>query len=181
MCAISDSLIYEYLKALGDPLEELGGDHLGDWKIEVVKNYEGIGNNSFQLKYPEYEIIEYVSGGSKAYALWLRHKVTGEIKYVIRCRGITLDCRNSEKLTYERFKEQCLNFGSENNYTELEKKEKNFIRDKRGEIYTFHTSKKYEPRVSKGHVNDDFRVLPFGYSNPIICARDNPYPCSCKK
>jgi hypothetical protein len=33
---ISDSLIYEYLLAHGDPLEELGGDHLGDWKIEVI-------------------------------------------------------------------------------------------------------------------------------------------------
>jgi hypothetical protein len=35
LLGISDSLIYEYLRALGDPLEELGGDHLGDWKIEV--------------------------------------------------------------------------------------------------------------------------------------------------
>jgi hypothetical protein len=35
LLGILDSLIYEYLLACGDPLEELGGDHLGDWKIEV--------------------------------------------------------------------------------------------------------------------------------------------------
>jgi hypothetical protein len=122
-----------------------------------------------------------VSGGSKAYALWLRHKVTGEDKYVIRCRGITLDCRTAEVLTYERFKEHCLNFGKEKNFTMLDKKEKNFVRKRKGEIWTVHAKKKYEPKISKGHVNDDFKVLPFGYSNPIICARDNPYPCSCKK
>ena len=44
-----DSLIYEYDAAFGDPLEHLGGDHLGSWKLE----------------YPEYDIIEYVSCGSK--------------------------------------------------------------------------------------------------------------------
>src|SRR4051794_25042618 len=44
-----DSLIYEYDAAFGDPLEHLGWDHLGSWKLE----------------YPEYDIIEYVSCGSK--------------------------------------------------------------------------------------------------------------------
>jgi hypothetical protein len=73
----TDSLIYEYDECLGDPMAHLSGDHLGQWKEE----------------YPDYDILEYVSGGSKAYALWLRHKKTGAYLYIMRCRGITLDCR----------------------------------------------------------------------------------------
>jgi hypothetical protein len=161
---ILDSLIYEYDKSKGDPLAALGGDHLGDWKLE----------------YPEYTLVEYVSGGSKAYALWLRHNISGEYKFVIRCRGITMDCRTSEKLTYEKFKERCLDFGKEDNY-ELLHYDKNFKRDKTGKIWTVPFKKKYQPVISKGHVNNDYQVLPFGYSNPEICRRDNPFPCTCKK
>jgi hypothetical protein len=149
---------------LGDPLAEFAGDHLGDWKLE----------------YPEYTLLEYVGGASKAYAIWLQHKVTGEYKYVIRCRGITMDCRTSEELTYEKFKERCLAFGKEKNFVEL-KYDLNFKRDKTGKIWTVPFKKTFQPVVSKGHVNNQFHVLPFGYSNPIICAQENPYPCSCKE
>jgi hypothetical protein len=73
----TDSLLYEFDEELGDPMLELSGDHLGQWKEE----------------YEDYVIIEYVSGGAKAYAIWLKNKKTGADKYIMRCRGITLDYR----------------------------------------------------------------------------------------
>ena len=73
----TDSLIYEFTEELGDPMAGLGGEHLGAWKDE----------------YPDHHIVEYVSAGPKAYALWLQHKTTGEDKFAMRLKSITLDHR----------------------------------------------------------------------------------------
>ena len=56
-------------------------------------------------EYPDYEILEAVFAGPKQYALKLRHLRTGEIRYIIKCRGITLDKQNEGKLNFETFKD----------------------------------------------------------------------------
>lgn len=58
-------------------MAELSGEHLGQWKEE----------------YPDFNIIEFVSGGSKSYSLWMKNKKTEKDKFVMRMKGITLDCR----------------------------------------------------------------------------------------
>lgn len=68
----SDSLIFAYRKADGCPLQT--GWHLGD----------------LQPEYADYNILEFVSSGCKAYGLRMVHKVSGEEKIVLRLRGITL-------------------------------------------------------------------------------------------
>jgi len=80
----TDSIIYEFNEELGDPMAELAGEHLGAWKDE----------------YPDHNILEYVSAGAKAYALWLRHKTTGKDKFMMRLKSITLDYRYSLRKTF---------------------------------------------------------------------------------
>jgi hypothetical protein len=67
---------------------------------------EGSFLGEMSREYPDYEITEVVCAGPKQYAIKLQHKVKeGEIKYVIKCRGITLNEENRAKLTFEKFKE----------------------------------------------------------------------------
>ncbi|KAL3111279.1 hypothetical protein niasHT_013321 [Heterodera trifolii] len=62
----TDSIFYEYLTRLGDPLP--GGDQLGELADE----------------YPNHTIMEFICAGPKAYGLWLRNNATGEDEYKIK-------------------------------------------------------------------------------------------------
>lgn len=59
------------------------------------------------------EILEVVCAGPKQYALKLRKNDTSEVFYSMKCRGITLDKRNEDKMSYEKFKNMVLTAYSE--------------------------------------------------------------------
>ena len=47
------------------------------------------------------------SGGAKQYGLELKHRRTGEISHVLKCRGVTLDSSNEDHFNFQRFKVKC--------------------------------------------------------------------------
>uniref|UniRef100_A0A914QTG8 DNA-directed DNA polymerase n=1 Tax=Panagrolaimus davidi TaxID=227884 RepID=A0A914QTG8_9BILA len=83
----TDSVIFECPENFC-PLET--GNYLGELTDEVG---------------PDEEIIEVIVGGNKQYALKKRNKITGEITYVLKLRGITLNAETSTLLHYEKFKD----------------------------------------------------------------------------
>ena len=56
---------------------------------------------NFLLYFKQQQIL---SGGAKQYGLELRDRKTGEISYILKCRGLTLDSANEDHFNYKRFK-----------------------------------------------------------------------------
>uniref|UniRef100_A0A914KXM4 DNA-directed DNA polymerase n=1 Tax=Meloidogyne incognita TaxID=6306 RepID=A0A914KXM4_MELIC len=110
----------------------------------------------FTDEYPDFDILEYCSGGAKQYGLKLQKKssTNTEYDYVLKVRGMTLnwDVINNQGLCYENFKKQYPNFLRPS------------IKD--GSITTQSLTKIYKPYVGKGIVRpSDFIVLNFGHIN----------------
>ncbi|KAL3117490.1 hypothetical protein niasHT_005561 [Heterodera trifolii] len=159
----TDSIFYEYLTRLGDPLP--GGDQLGELADE----------------YPNHTIMEFICAGPKAYGLWLRNNATGEDEYKIKVRGITLDSDACERMTFEKMKDMVLNkLGQADNNIRFNYPTKNFKITKKGEIFTVPLVKQFNPTVNKGVIRDKgLRVVPFGYSDEEWCKWNCPGACSC--
>ncbi|KAL3117656.1 hypothetical protein niasHT_004321 [Heterodera trifolii] len=159
----TDSIFYEYLTRLGDPLP--GGDQLGELADE----------------YPNHTIMEFICAGPKAYGLWLRNNATGEDEYKIKVRGITLDSDACERITFEKMKDMVLNkLGQADNNIRFNYPTKNFKITKKGEIFTVPLVKQFNPTVNKGVIRDKgLRVVPFGYSDEEWCKWNCPGACSC--
>jgi len=129
-------------------------------------------------EYSDYKIEEFCSAGAKQYGMRLRHLKTGEIKYVLKLRGITLDMENAKKFQYEHLKTMVLQFGSyrKNNIigeydikddNEECVKEFNYSRkfgpDKFSRLLTrCDVKKQYKPVNQKGLIRE-YVVYPFGY------------------
>uniref|UniRef100_A0A183C8L0 DNA-directed DNA polymerase n=1 Tax=Globodera pallida TaxID=36090 RepID=A0A183C8L0_GLOPA len=90
----TDSVCFAYREADGCPLAT--GPHLGDLSDE----------------WPEHELLEFVSGGCKQYALRMRHCQTGEEKTVLKVRGITLCADACRLLHFETFKRSVLRYAT---------------------------------------------------------------------
>ncbi|KAL3084171.1 hypothetical protein niasHT_039297 [Heterodera trifolii] len=159
----TDSIFYEYLTRLGDPLP--GGDQLGELADE----------------YPNHTIMEFICAGPKAYGLWLRNNATGEDEYKMKVRGITLDSDACERMTFEKMKDMVLNkLGQADNNVRFNYPTKNFKITKKGEIFTVPLVKQFNPTVNKGVIRDKgLRVVPFGYSDEEWCKWNCPGACSC--
>jgi hypothetical protein len=124
-------------------------------------------------EYPDYEIAEVVCAGPKQYAIELRHKIKeGDIKHVIKCRGITLNEQNRPKLTFDKFKELVFN-AYEQGEKEEEETEDNEIGDpvfsynrlgpdKESRVFTRKMLKIYRCVNTKGYANGG-TIFPFGY------------------
>ncbi|KAL3098458.1 hypothetical protein niasHS_000050 [Heterodera schachtii] len=94
----TDSIFYAHCNDLSDPLP--GGPQLGELTDE----------------YPNDTIIEFICAGPKAYSLCLRDNVTGELKYKMKCRGITLDSNACARISHEKMKKMVLdNWGAADN------------------------------------------------------------------
>jgi hypothetical protein len=93
--------------------------------------------------------------------LKLAHKTTGEIKYVIKLRGITLNYENASRLQYETFKKMVLNFGKEDNVVECAFNK--LGPDQNSRVMTKNLTKKYMVVNRKGLISSDYRLYPFGF------------------
>ena len=141
----TDSIIYVHPRD-NNPLST--GPHLGDLSDEIAGK----------------EIIEFVSGGCKNYAMKLKDvkKPDTDFEYILKIRGITMDYNTCQIITYENFKEKVLNYCIDTDPIIV--KYDNFLRPnlKTGNVYTFPMQKIYRPIVSKGIVNEKFEVINFG-------------------
>jgi Zn-finger nucleic acid-binding protein len=125
---------------------------------------EGSFLGEMSREYPEYELTEIVCAGPKQYALKMQQKTNGEIKYLLRCRGITLDHHNSSKLTFDKFKKLVLAAYSEKDeeedmptfdYTRLGP-------DKFSQVLTTKMTKIYRCVNTKGYEHNSL-IYPFGF------------------
>lgn len=121
-------------------------------------------------EFPHHEILEYVSGGAKQYALKLQKKgdPTADYEYTQKIRGITLsyDVMINQGLRYETFKESVLNYVRNGYPDPIHLLYPNFLRPsiKNGVVESRPLTKIYKPYVGKGIVRpSDYRVLDFGY------------------
>jgi hypothetical protein len=146
----TDSVIYALRKGYSDPLNFLQGQHLGELKDEKL------GLN----------ILEFSCAGPKNYGLLLEDKKTGIIFHELKIRGISLDYSSCQKLQYETFREKCLLFGTDDEkiiYMDYD----TFLRPdfKTGNVYTQPMKKMFRPVMSKGIVDNTYKLLDFGTLN----------------
>lgn len=114
---------------------------------------------------PDHEIMEFISAGCKNYGLMLKNKNTGIIEYDIKIKGFTLDEQTCQKLHYDEIKKQITNWGTDNPSDPISIIYPTFIRPNivKGKIFTTSQTKIYQPVITKGIVNNDFKVLEFGF------------------
>uniref|UniRef100_A0A914N3P3 DNA-directed DNA polymerase n=4 Tax=Meloidogyne TaxID=189290 RepID=A0A914N3P3_MELIC len=125
----------------------------------------------FTDEYPDFNILEFCSGGAKQYGLKMEKKdePNSETVYVLKVRGITLnwDAIINQGMRYEAFKEKIFNFVKGDNFP-ITILYPNFLRPsvKDGSVTTLPLKKNYKPYVGKGVVRpSDFSVLDFGFIN----------------
>jgi hypothetical protein len=89
----------------------------------------------------------------------MKDKNTGEIKHVMKIRGITLNQENVQKIQYEDFKRLVLE-----NYDDKIELDITQIRPTPESHVRTHISKKiYRPYCQKGIIDDQLNLLPFGF------------------
>jgi hypothetical protein len=122
-------------------------------------------------EYPNHNILEYVSGGAKQYAIKLqaKNKPFAEFEYVLKIRGMTLNQNvlSEQGLRFETFKKSVLQFANTGIPPEIPILYPNFLRPnvKKGIVYSIPLTKIYKPFVAKGIVRpSDFTVLDYGYT-----------------
>lgn len=103
-------------------------------------------------------IVRAVFGGPKAYALKLVDEETGEISYVVKIRGISLDSDASEIINFKSLKRLILNKEGQG---ELITKRTNLKRTVLG-VTTVTEIKKYKTVCDKGYIVKG-HVYPHGY------------------
>ena len=143
----TDSVIYVH-PTNNDPL--ICGPHLGEFTDECIGK----------------EIVEYVCGGCKNYALKFMSPNNPEPKYLLKIRGFTLDFNTCQLLHYDTFKQKVLDYGVDLDPIVISY---NMLRPnlKKGAVFTVPMKKEYRPIVTKGIVNDDYKVVNFGSSTTI--------------
>uniref|UniRef100_A0A1I8C3I6 DNA-directed DNA polymerase n=1 Tax=Meloidogyne hapla TaxID=6305 RepID=A0A1I8C3I6_MELHA len=115
-------------------------------------------------EYEDNHILAIYIGGCKQYAMKMRTK-TGEIKYVVKCRG----CWESadSPLDFNKLKQMVNAYGEEQEPVVLERT--HFRPNwRRGEVTTRTQKRRYTPIYDKGMIDDKHDCYPFGYrGNPI--------------
>jgi hypothetical protein len=111
--------------------------------------------------------MEFVAGGAKQYAMKMQHKKTGEMKYIIKVRGITLDTNNAKNFQFEKFKELIKQFVL---LPHSEFKDyvmciyNRFGPNSDSSIQTKNVMKKYAPHNQKSLIcSTTYIAYPFGY------------------
>lgn len=112
-------------------------------------------------EYGDYDILEFVCGGAKQYALKMRHRQTGEEKFVLKIRGIPLDFNASVAISYDSFKVKTLCDDDEEeavtfSYDTIQP-------DRWSRVTTKKSTKRWNPHCLKGVILADHRIVPFGY------------------
>jgi hypothetical protein len=126
-------------------------------------------------EYSKFSITEFVSAGiltslniyiyqffilgAKQYAMEMKHLETGEIRHVLKIRGITLNHSNSQKIQYADFKRLILN----NYEDEIEIDTSQIRPTPESHVRTYHSKKIYRPYCQKGIIDKHLNLIPFGF------------------
>ena len=122
---------------------------------ETIPTGEYLGALTDELP-PGTWITEFVSGGAKNYGYKLSN---GELHMTVK--GITLNSRNAEVVTFETLKSMVLGTGPATVHVTDPTK---FVRDPiTATIKSVPYTKSYRVVYDKRRVVNDFRTLPFGY------------------
>jgi hypothetical protein len=125
--------------------------------------------------YPEWEIEEAIFAAPKVYSLKLVHLVTGEVRYEQKLKGVTLDMHNSEIFNHEELKRRTQNKINGVVDAPMELDNTKFRLTRAGDIHTIDSKKKFDIVLNKGILLADGSLVPFGYSGPIMDARNADY------
>ena len=109
-------------------------------------------------EYADCDILEYVAGGPKQYQLLLRRKSDGKRWYKQKIRGFTLDSKN--QMDYKEFRDMVLQY--------KEDARRRFHYPKFGPTNDGHiiekpTTKYYKPVCTKGIIDEELNIVPFGF------------------
>lgn len=110
-------------------------------------------------EYCDYIIAEAVFAGPKQYSLKLVDAGTGELKFVQKIRGITMNSDCCSQLNYEGFKERVLNDAEPPvtfHYTRIQPTREHRMQSRK-------MDKIWRPICYKGVQLADLRIVPFGY------------------
>uniref|UniRef100_A0A914NEM0 DNA-directed DNA polymerase n=3 Tax=Meloidogyne TaxID=189290 RepID=A0A914NEM0_MELIC len=111
-------------------------------------------------EYEDWQIIAFYTGGCKQYAMKMKHRATGEIKYVVKCRG----CWDSvdSPLDFKQFQKMVEVYGDEQKPIRLERT--SFQPSWRhGEVTSRSQKRSYAPIFDKGLVDANLDCYPYGY------------------
>ncbi|KAH7669989.1 hypothetical protein AAVH_42789, partial [Aphelenchoides avenae] len=131
-------------------------------------------------EHPDDDIMEYVSGGNKQYARFMKNKGTGKRWSTLKIRGITLDYRTSKKLTTNRFKKMVRKHRCAD---PVMVEASQIKKDKKSRIYTHRIFKKYVPYFKKAWIDKNDEIWPYGYvplddkvEDMLVSAPPTPIP-----
>ena len=111
-------------------------------------------------EYPKHTITEYYSGGAKHYALQLKSNVDGKVSHLLKLRGITLNYRTKKSITFQKFKQQVLQYGQiDPIFVDVSR----FELSKTGTIHTIYGKKQYRAINQKGIITETYEIVPFGF------------------
>jgi Uri superfamily endonuclease len=88
-------------------------------------------------------------------------KKTGEEKYVLKLRGITLNHENAKRIQYDKFKEMVTSFGIDDQQVETEIFK--IGPDQNSQVMTKFLKKKYTVVNRKGLLSNNLQLYPFGF------------------
>jgi 3-methyladenine DNA glycosylase Tag len=93
----------------------------------------------------------------------MKHKETGEVRHMLKIRGITLNHENAQKIQYEDFKDLVL----ENYEDKIEIDTSQIRPTPESFVRTYHSKKIYRPFCQKGIIDDHLNLLPFGFNREL--------------
>lgn len=128
-------------------LDHLKGDFLGKWTSEVPFGFR---------------IARFCSTAPKSYAYQLENCETGEIREVIKVKGLVRDHQASQQITFDTMLEMVYAF-SKGDQTTISTS-RSYIIKQLGCLETRFMTKKLQPVMDKLLVVDNFQSLPYGWS-----------------
>jgi hypothetical protein len=148
------------------------GRYLGDWEDEhpndLITDFVGIGPKSYALKYKKAPIPipmnpdmmeEWLRQGREFEEVQDEDGSLQEICTECKCKGVSKSYHNAGKLNFDTMRHMVL--GHIQNLTTSSTK---FDYDRlNGGITTRDESKTLRITYDKGHITDDYTILPFGY------------------
>uniref|UniRef100_A0A914MNU5 DNA-directed DNA polymerase n=2 Tax=Meloidogyne TaxID=189290 RepID=A0A914MNU5_MELIC len=116
-------------------------------------------------EYEEWSIISFYTGGCKQYAMKMKHRETGEIKYIVKCRGLWEQV--DTPLDFNQFRKMVEAYGEEQDPVVLQRThfQPNW---RQGQVTSRTQIRRYTPIYDKGHVDANFDCYPYGYRGEPI-------------
>ena len=138
----------------------------GEWKPETG---DFLGELTNELDDPSEYITKFLSCGPKAYAMEIYSPKTKQKDYMIKIKGISLNCEAAKIVNFETMKRVIDEYIFNSRAEKLSIPQRKFVTTKYNEIKTKIIDKNFKIVYDKRMLNKDYTTLPFGYENLQIC------------